>query len=73
MTMSKESMPKGRSKATLWLRRFWAVFRHFLVPLLCVLGLFAGMIIGYVVIGDQPFSEAWKIETWKHVFDLVFS
>lgn len=51
----------------------WRVLRFFLVPFLCLSALFGGLVIGYVYLGEQPLSDVWNIETWKHVFDLVFA
>ncbi|RAV03175.1 hypothetical protein DQG13_08760 [Paenibacillus sp. YN15] len=44
-----------------------------IVPLVCVLALFAGMSAGYVVLGDKPFSDVLEWNTWKHMIDLIFA
>lgn len=43
------------------------------IPLLCVVGLGAGMIIGYVYLGKRPMNEVYEVSTWRHIYDLVFS
>lgn len=63
---AKEQKKKRKRKL------IWRVLRFFLVPFLCIAGLFAGLVIGYVYIGKQPLSDVWSLDTWKHVFDLVF-
>lgn len=72
---TKAPKPTKRKRlAPLWWRRYgWPVARHLIVPAVCVLVLFIGMTAGYVFLGKQPFSEVWKLETWKHMFDLIFA
>lgn len=70
MSESKPT-PKGRP----WYRKLKPVLRLLrilLVPILCVAALFAGLIIGYVYVGKQPLEDVWSIETWRHLFDLMF-
>ncbi|GIP35574.1 DNA-directed RNA polymerase subunit beta [Paenibacillus sp. J2TS4] len=63
---AKERSPRRKKKPLL---RF---LRILLVPILCVAALFAGLVIGYVYVGKEPLSEVWSIETWRHLFDLMF-
>ncbi|MCL6457797.1 MAG: DNA-directed RNA polymerase subunit beta [Gorillibacterium sp.] len=44
-----------------------------IVLFLCVVALVCGMALGYAYFGDQPLSDVWKRETWKHVFDLIYA
>ena len=46
----------------------WILFLLFFV--LCLAG---GLVFGYVYMGKQGIEEAFKLETWMHVFDLVFA
>lgn len=76
--MAKEanSSPTARRlhRAWRWWKRYlWPVVRHLIVPAVCILALMFGLAAGYTVLGDRPLSEVWKLETWKHMFDLVFS
>lgn len=64
---TKGSFRKG------WSRYGWPVVRHLIVPVVCVLVLFAGMAVGYVVLGDKPYSDIWQVDTWRHMFDLIFA
>jgi len=41
--------------------------------LLAVMVVFAGLVVGYVVIGNRPLGEAFDFGTWKHLVDLVFA
>jgi DNA-directed RNA polymerase subunit beta len=63
---AKSSKPK-------WLRVTLRVMRILLVPVLLIIAIFAGLWIGYTKLGNQPSSEIFQIETWKHVFDLIFA
>ena len=65
--------PPRRSGMPRWLKIVLRIFRLLLVPALCVGALIGGLIVGYVYIGGQEMSEVWKLDTWKHVFDLVFA
>lgn len=51
----------------------WKIAVRIMIPVLLVLALFGGMVFGYVVLGDQEFSEVFEWGTWKHVFDLIFA
>ncbi|WP_010278961.1 DNA-directed RNA polymerase subunit beta [Paenibacillus senegalensis] len=70
-----EDATKKRKKKSKKKKRkpIWRVLRFFLVPFLCLAALFGGLVIGYVYLGEQPLSDVWNIDTWKHVFDLVFA
>ncbi|MGZ9586294.1 DNA-directed RNA polymerase subunit beta [Paenibacillus marinisediminis] len=48
------------------------VFRLLIVPMLCILATFGGMMVGFVVLGKGTVSEALDMDTWTHVFKLVF-
>lgn len=71
-TASKGKKKRKQSKLPRWARITLRILRLLLVPILCVVALISGLILGYVYIGDQEMSEVWKIDTWKHVFDLMF-
>jgi hypothetical protein len=44
-----------------------------LVPMLCVAALIVGVVFGYVYIGGRDSADVWNLETWKHLFELVFA
>lgn len=61
--------PKPRSK---WVKRTWAIVRPLWIPVVFLLAVWIGMVGGYVYLGKQPLAEVWSLQTWKHLFDLVF-
>lgn len=61
-----QQKPVRRSKAGKW------IFRLAIVPLLCVLATFGGMVAGFVVLGKGSFTDALNVNTWTHLFQLVF-
>lgn len=65
MTEQKQTAAVGKSG--------WRIARHFVVPLLLVISLLGGMIVGYVVVGKHGLEDVFDIATWRHVFDLVFA
>lgn len=60
------------SRVGYYAKKVWPFAKHLIVPLLCLLGLYVGLVIGYVKLGGQPASDIWKLATWKHLIDLVF-
>jgi len=75
-TQSKQKQakpPKQQGKLPPWARKTLRVLRILLVPILCLIALYAGLYIGYVAIGGQDAGDIWNIQTWKHVFDLMFA
>lgn len=56
-----------------WARILWIIIKNLFVPVLCIGGLIFGLLIGYTYVGGQPASEVFMIETWKHLYDLVFA
>ncbi|NBD26742.1 DNA-directed RNA polymerase subunit beta [Paenibacillus glycinis] len=66
----KTNVRKKRHPAVRALR--WTLLKS-IVPILCVLAILGGMYIGYAVVGKQPGGDILKIETWKHMYDLIFA
>jgi hypothetical protein len=60
---------KRRKKRNPWLR----LLRWIFVPMLLFWSIVAGLYVGYTVLGHQPKGEVFQLETWKHMYDLVFS
>ena len=58
------------AKTTLFI--LYKIARYLLVPALCLAALFIGLTIGYSTIGGGSAGDVFKIETWKHLYDLVF-
>ncbi len=65
---NKKPTPQART-----LKAVLRIFRILLVPLLCLIALYVGLMIGYVYIGGQDASEVMQWNTWKHLYDLVFA
>jgi hypothetical protein len=63
----------GRERRPLWLKAVLVFLKIVWFPVACIVALTAGLMIGYVVLGKQPSSEVFQIQTWKHLFDLVFA
>lgn len=60
---------KRRKKRNPWLR----MLRLLVVPILLFWAIVAGLYVGYSVLGDQPKGEVFELQTWKHMYDLMFS
>jgi len=65
--------PRDRRRAPKGLLVAWRIVRLLIIPVLCFAALIAGLIAGYVYIGGEEMQDVWKLETWKHVFDLIFA
>jgi len=51
----------------------WTIVKVFMIPVLCLIALFVGMALGYVALGKRELSEVFDLNTWKHMYDLVFA
>lgn len=56
-----------------WVKIIWGIVKFTFVPVLCLLALFVGLVTGYVYLGKQPLYEVWSMQTWQHIYDLVFA
>lgn len=52
---------------------WWVLLRILIIILVLILVFFGGAVAGFVVLGKQDLSHVWDINTWKHVYDLVFA
>ncbi|UYZ13940.1 MULTISPECIES: DNA-directed RNA polymerase subunit beta [Brevibacillus] len=43
-----------------------------LIPFLMFFSLVIGLVIGYSVLGHKPASEVFDLNTYKHMYDLIF-
>ena len=68
----KKKKPTPSSKPK-WLRVTLRVMRILFVPTLLIVAILAGLWVGYTKLGKEPSSEIFQLETWKHVFDLIFA
>ncbi|QHW35164.1 DNA-directed RNA polymerase subunit beta [Paenibacillus rhizovicinus] len=67
---TKAAARKKRHPAVRVIR--WMLLKS-IVPILCVLAVIGGMYIGYAVLGKRPGAEIFEVETWKHMYDLIFA
>lgn len=44
-----------------------------LIPILLFASLTVGLAIGYSVLGKQPVSEVFSLQTYTHMYDLIFT
>jgi predicted transporter len=55
-----------------WIKKAWPFLKPAIFILVCIIGLYIGLVIGYVGIGKQPTSEITELSTWQHIIDLIF-
>src|SRR5699024_7173113 len=56
------------------IRRIFPIWlRLIVIPILCIVALLLGMMVGYGVIGDGSPFDALHKETWQHIIDIVKS
>lgn len=67
-----DSEDKG-SEAKQERTKFFLIFRKVWIPFACIAALLLGIMIGYVFIGKQSANEIFNLDTWHHLFDLVFA
>ncbi|GGE05060.1 hypothetical protein GCM10011571_02660 [Marinithermofilum abyssi] len=42
------------------------------LPLICLIALIAGLILGYSIIGDQPIGDLFTRNLWEHLYNLIY-
>jgi len=74
--MKAPSRSNGKSKPSsgrVIARIVWVSIKILIIPVLCIAALIVGLAIGFSVLGDRPVSEVFDLDTWKHMYDLVFA
>ncbi|WP_274362481.1 DNA-directed RNA polymerase subunit beta [Paenibacillus thermotolerans] len=66
----KDKPSKKRNPAV---RRMFTVIKWITFPILCIAGLYVGLRIGYANFGGGDPADVLRIDTWKHMLDLVFA
>ncbi|RXZ83454.1 DNA-directed RNA polymerase subunit beta [Paenibacillaceae bacterium] len=68
-----KSKAKARKKRP-WIVRliFWLMIKS-IAPILLILALAGGLYLGYVILGKGSMDDVFEIETWRHMYDLIFS
>ncbi|MBP1971953.1 DNA-directed RNA polymerase subunit beta [Cohnella thailandensis] len=64
---------KKRSKPSLFGQILGTSVKILIIPVLCVLALMVGLALGYVVLGERELADVFDMNTWKHMYDLVFA
>lgn len=70
---SKASKSAAKARKPLPVRILLFLLRKSIVPLILIVALIAGMYAGYVVLGKGSETDVLEWETWKHMYDLIFS
>ncbi|MCM3741641.1 DNA-directed RNA polymerase subunit beta [Oceanobacillus luteolus] len=65
----KERSKKREKSARVRVFPIW--LRIIIVTILCAFALVTGLMIGYGVLGDGAPIDALKVETWRHIIDIV--
>jgi hypothetical protein len=73
-TTEASSIPQTTKKTKpKWAIIVLSILKFLRIPFLCMLALAVGLYVGYAKIGKQPASEMLHMNTWKHLYDLVFT
>lgn len=69
----KPPASSAKKRMPTWLRLTLRVLRTIAIPLLCLLALVIGVLVGYGYVGGRDYGDVWSLDTWKHLFELVFA
>jgi len=64
---------KAKRNRPTWERVAIGIVKYASIPVIICAAIIVGLYIGYVKLGDQPSADIFRIETWKHIFDLIFA
>ncbi|MDF2958991.1 MAG: hypothetical protein K0S39_726 [Paenibacillus sp.] len=64
---------KAKAQPSKRKRTIWLVVQWVGIPVLSLAALAVGLVIGYVYLGKRPMEEVYEVETWRHIYDLVFA
>ena len=70
-TEAREEQKKAKKTWWVQIRMFPIWLRIILVLALLTGAIVLGVMVGYGVIGDGEPSDALKVETWQHIFDIM--
>ncbi|NOU95063.1 DNA-directed RNA polymerase subunit beta [Paenibacillus sp. LMG 31456] len=72
--MAETEQKKAKNPSSKKRRRtIWLVTQWVGIPVLSIAALAVGLVIGYVYLGKRPLEDVYEIETWRHLYDLVFA
>lgn len=69
----KQGKQKQARERPTWLKIVLGIIKYGWFPVACIAALIVGLTVGYVMLGHQPAGEVFQVQTWKHLFDLVFA
>jgi len=52
-------------------RKFPIYLRIIVVLVLLIISVLLGLIVGYAFLGDGSVADALKVDTYRHIFDIV--
>jgi DNA-directed RNA polymerase subunit beta len=55
-----------------WSGAKWVKRTLLFLPLVWIIVLAVGLVIGYSVMGNQPPGEVFNPDLWKHLYDLIY-
>lgn len=67
----KQGKKRQFKKSTGRVRMFPIWLRILIVLILSMVATIAGLVFGYSVIGDGQATEVLKIDTWRHIVDII--
>lgn len=67
-----ERSRSSRRKAKKEEKSFPWVYKALMVVIMLFVSLFIGLFVGYSVVGNGESPEAFSLDTYKHLYDLVF-
>lgn len=68
-----EGTSKTKTKKSRRTRKQGIYTKLVLYPFLIFMAMVIGMYVGYAVVGNGNGSEIFNLQTWKHMYDLVFA
>lgn len=70
---TKDKAKKRPKSSKKWMRVTFLIGKWLSIPVLCVVALSVGLVLGYVYLGKRPMDDVYEVDTWRHLYDLVFS
>jgi hypothetical protein len=64
---------KKNKKTKKWLTYLIKILKILAIPFLIIVSIYVGLWIGYVKLGNQPASDIFILDTWKHVFNYILN
>ncbi|KZE77918.1 DNA-directed RNA polymerase subunit beta [Paenibacillus elgii] len=68
-----DNRKKAPTESKRWKKAVFTFLKWTWIPFTGIVALLVGLAIGYVYIGKQDYHEVFNLNTWRHVFDLIFA